>query len=69
MHTFETTDIKQARRFRITQFNGRTIAVRLDEMTIKGFVLSVHEKKAEVPARWMITIIPETDAVRRDVHK
>jgi hypothetical protein len=36
MHKFETTDIKQARRLRITQFNGRSAAVRLGEMTIKA---------------------------------
>jgi hypothetical protein len=64
MHTFETTDIKQARRFRITQFNGRSAAVRLGEMTIKGFVLAVSEHKSAVPARWTITIVPETAAIR-----
>jgi hypothetical protein len=69
MHTFETTDIKQARRFRITQFNGRSAAVRLEGITIKGFVLAVSEHKSAVPARWIITIVPETAAVRRDVHR
>jgi hypothetical protein len=64
MHKFETTDIKQARRFRITQFNGRSAAVRLGEMTIKGFVLAVSEHKSAVPARWTITIVPETAAIR-----
>jgi hypothetical protein len=65
MHTFETTDIKQARRFRNTQFNGRSATFRLGEMTFKGLVLSVFEQKAAVPARWTITIIPETAAIRK----
>jgi hypothetical protein len=69
MHKFETTDIKQARRFRITQFNGRSAAVRLGETTIKGFVLAVSEHKSAVPARWTITIVPETAAVGRGVHR
>lgn len=69
MHKFETTDIKQARRFRITQFNGRSAAIRLGEMTVRGFVLSVFEQKSAVPARWTITIVPEANAIRKDVYR
>jgi hypothetical protein len=65
MHRFETTDIKQARRFRNTQFNGRSAAFQLGETTIKGFVLSVFEQKEAIPARWTITIAPETAVVKR----
>jgi hypothetical protein len=69
MHKFDTTDIKQVRRFRYTQFNGRSATFRLSEMTIKGFVQSVFEHKSAVPARWTVTIVPEADAVTRDVYK
>ena len=69
MHKFETTDIKAARRFRYTQFSGMSATFRLDGMTIKGFVLAVSEHKSAVPARWTITIVPETAAVRTGVHR
>ncbi|WP_027581654.1 hypothetical protein [Bradyrhizobium sp. Ai1a-2] len=59
MFTFETTDQKEVRRFRIAQFNGRTATARSAGATVTGHVRSIVEKKASVPAVWTITIIPE----------
>jgi hypothetical protein len=64
MHTFETTDIKVARRYRSKQFKGESAAFSLGETTITGFVHSVSEHKSSVPARWTIAIVPKTHAVR-----
>ena len=69
MFTFETSDQKEARRFRIAQFNGRTATVRSGNATVTGHVRSVLESKSSVPARWTITIIPtepknKSDAMR-----
>jgi hypothetical protein len=60
MFTFETTDQKEARRFRIAQFNGRTATARSAGSTVTGRVRSIVENKSSVPAAWTITIIPET---------
>jgi hypothetical protein len=59
MFTFETSDQKEVRRFRIAQFNGRTATVRSGESAITGHVRSIVENKSNVPAAWTITIIPE----------
>ncbi|MGY3620155.1 hypothetical protein [Bradyrhizobium sp. USDA 10063] len=59
MFTFETTDQKEARRFRIAQFNGRTATARSAGSTVTGHVRSIVENKSRVPAAWTITIIPE----------
>lgn len=58
MFTFETSDQKEVRRFRIAQFNGRTATVRSGGSTVTGYVRSVLESKSSVPARWVITIVP-----------
>jgi hypothetical protein len=58
MFTFETTDQKEARRFRIAQFNGRTATVQSGGSVITGHVRSVLEQESSVPPRWTITIIP-----------
>jgi hypothetical protein len=58
MFTFETTDLKEVRRFRIAQFNGRVATVRSGGSTVTGHVRSVMERKSSVPARWTITIVP-----------
>jgi hypothetical protein len=57
MVTFETTDLKEFRRFRIAQFNGRVVSVRSGGSTISGHVRSVLESKSSVPTRWTITIV------------
>jgi hypothetical protein len=59
MFTFETTDQKEARRFRIAQFNGRIATARSAGATVTGHVRSIVENKTRVPAAWTITIIPE----------
>ncbi len=60
MFTFETTDQKEARRFRIAQFNGRTVTAHSAGATVTGHVRSIVENQSRVPAAWTITIIPET---------
>ena len=67
MFTFETTDQKDVRRFRIAQFNGRTATARSGGSTVTGHVRSVLEIKSSIPQRWAITIIPsppKADAMR-----
>jgi len=59
MFTFETSDQKEVRRFRIAQFNGRTATVRSDGSAITGHIRSIVENKSSAPATWTITIIPE----------
>ena len=56
MFTFETSDRKEVRRFRIAQFNGRAATFR---SAVTGHVRSIVENKSSVPQAWVITIIPE----------
>jgi len=66
MFTFETTDQKEVRRFRIAQFNGRTATVRTGGSTITGHVRSVLESKSSTPARWTITIVPSEPRIKAE---
>jgi hypothetical protein len=66
MLTFETTDLKEVRRFRIAQFNGRTASVRSAGSTVTGHVRSVLENKSSVPQRWTITLVPSVPQVKVD---
>ena len=59
MFTFETSDQKVVRRFRIAQFNGWTATFRSTDAAITGHVRSIVESKSSIPAAWVITIIPE----------
>ena len=59
MFTFETSDQKEVRRFRIAQFNGRTATARSAGSTVTGHVRSIVENKTSTSAAWTITIIPE----------
>ena len=59
MFTFETSDQKEVRRFRIAQFNGRSATFRSAGSAVTGHVQSIVENKSSVPAAWVITIIPE----------
>lgn len=59
MFTFETSDPKEVRRFRIAQFNGRTATTRSTGSAVTGHVRSIVENKSSVPSAWVITIIPE----------
>lgn len=58
MFTYETADLKEVRRFRIAQFNGRMATVKAGDSTVTGFVRSVLEQESSMPPRWTITIIP-----------
>ena len=69
MLTFETTDQKEVRRFRIAQFNGRTATVRSGGSTVTGYVRSVLENESSIPQRWTITIIPSVPKVRAEVTR
>ena len=59
MFTFETSDQKEARRFRMAQFNGRTATARANGSIVTGLVRSVVENKSSIPMGWTITIVPE----------
>ena len=63
MFTFETSDQKEVRRFRIAQFNGRAATFRSAGSAVTGHVRSIVESKSSVPATWVITIIPEEPKV------
>jgi hypothetical protein len=67
MLTFETTDQKDVRRFRIAQFNGRTTTVRSHGSDVTGHVRSVLESKSSIPVRWTITIIPATPRIKPEI--
>ncbi len=58
MFTFDTTDQKEVRRFRIAQFNGRVATVKSGGLTVTGHVRSVLERKSSVPVSWSITLVP-----------
>ena len=64
MFTFETTDPKEVRRFRIAQFNGRTATFRSGGSTVTGMVRSIVENRAMSPAVWVVTLIPSEPRVR-----
>ena len=66
MFTFETSDQKEVRRFRIAQFNGRTATARTGGSTITGHVRSVLESKSSIPVRWTITIVPTEPKIKAD---
>jgi hypothetical protein len=66
MFTFETTDQKEVRRFRIAQFNGRTATVRSGGAAVTGHVRSVLESKSSIPVRWVITIVPSEPRVKSE---
>jgi hypothetical protein len=58
MLSFETTDQKEVRLFRIAQFNGRTVTVRSGGSPVTGHVRSVLESGESVRQHWTITIVP-----------
>lgn len=64
MFTFETTDQKEVRRFRISQFNGRVVSACSGGATVTGHVRSVLESRSSVPARWTITIVPTEPRIK-----
>jgi hypothetical protein len=68
MFTFETTDPKEVRRFRIAQFNGRTATIRSAGSTVTGHVRSVLESKSSIPTRWTITIVPTEPKIKAEAR-
>ena len=66
MFTFETTDQKEVRRFRIAQFNGRTATIRSAGSSVTGHVRSVLESKSSIPTRWTITIVPTEPKIKAE---
>ncbi len=66
MFTFETTDQKEVRRFRIAQFNGRTATIRSAGSTITGHVRSVLESKSSIPTQWTITLVPTESKIKAE---
>jgi hypothetical protein len=67
MFTFETAELKEVRRFRAAQFNGRVVSVRSRGTTITGHVRSVLESKPGAPARWTITIVQSNPKIKLPV--
>ncbi|MBR0898820.1 hypothetical protein JQ616_28005 [Bradyrhizobium tropiciagri] len=63
MFTYETTDRKEARRFRMAQFNGRTATVRSAGATVTGRVRAIVESRSGATAAWVVTIVPEEPKV------
>ena len=59
MFTYHTTDRKEARRFRIAQFNGRPATARAAGGAITGRVRSIVESGTGDRPAWIITIIPD----------
>ena len=68
MFTFETTDQKEVRRFRIAQFNGRTATIGSAGSTVTGHVRSVLESKSSIPTRWTITIVPTEPKIKAEAR-
>jgi hypothetical protein len=70
MFTYETTDRKEARRFRMAQFNGRPATIRSAGATVTGRVRAIVESNAGATAAWVVTIVrdepqPAARAARR----
>ena len=67
MFTFETADQKEVRRFRIAQFNGRSVTFGSNGSAVTGTVRSIVQSKAAGPSVWVVTLIqsrPRTDSMR-----
>jgi hypothetical protein len=68
MFKFEITDPKEARRFRIAQFNGRTVTAGPAEAAVTGHVRSIVENKSHIPTVWIVTVVPEASRSTGLVH-
>jgi hypothetical protein len=66
MFEYETTDKKEAQRFRIAQFNGRMVTFKSGNSTATGRVQSVLQCK---PTGWLITIAPTEPGVKFDARR
>ena len=54
--TTEIDDVRQARRYRLAQYNARPTTLTVGGMTITGIVLSVMEDPLASPTRWIVKI-------------
>jgi hypothetical protein len=57
VQTIETTDPKEARRYRYAQYRREKATLTLMGLTITGMVRSVMEDKSSSPTRWIITVV------------
>jgi hypothetical protein len=57
VHTIETTDLKEMRRFRYAQYRGERATLSLNGSHLTGMVRSVTEDRSGTPTRWIVTII------------
>jgi DNA transposition AAA+ family ATPase len=57
MQTFETTDLKLAKRFRYAQYRGMKTTVTVNGSPVTGIVHSVKEVASSSPARWIVTVV------------
>lgn len=57
MQTFETTDLRTARRCRCAQFTGQEKTLTLGGSTVTGMVRSVMEDASSIPIKWIIKIV------------
>jgi hypothetical protein len=69
MLTFDITDQREVRRFRIAQFNGRTVTVRSEGSAVTGHVRSVQENKPNGAQCWTITIIPNAPRAKPGIGR
>ena len=59
MFTFDTVDLKEVRRFRIAQFNGRTATVGSGDTTVTGYIRAIQERRSsDGQTGWSITMVP-----------
>ena len=56
MQTFETTDLKVARRCRMAQYRGREGRINIGGMAINCIVRAVMDIPALSPKSWTVTI-------------
>jgi hypothetical protein len=57
MQTFETTDLKLARRCRFAQYRGEKTTLMVAGSPVTGLVRSVREVASSSPPRWIVTIV------------
>jgi hypothetical protein len=61
MQTFDTTDLKVARRCRRDQYRGQKTTLTVEGSLVSGLVRSVMEVKSSNPTRWTVTVIAKPD--------
>jgi hypothetical protein len=59
MPTFETTDLKLARRCRYAQYRNEKTTLTIKGSPVTGMVRSVIEVKSSNPTRWIVSVVPK----------